>query len=355
MSELNGTDLQELFWRTPGPQSTPLEDFTSAALAIAIGHDERPLIRLLEGVTAWKAESGSPALRLAEVKSPTAHTQEYLPALTKNDAGRLDVVVRLEDAAGLQQDAWIEVKINAPVSGRQCEIYLLQRRARPVPQPFILTLTKTGRLCDDITGISWDDVVAAVEAVKEPEPDRWWGDLVAFLRAEGVVIPPLPPGPVDPADFLPVFRDVNMTIKHLWPDAPKSLHYTGIDRWVLRAYREQHHMFMTGGPFTWGLRPAGDGWEWCVAMGTGTSFHGVFVSADAVREAARAGGLPASWTPTANHRGDRLNVFEKTRPLKGEAAVVAIEWLSQAMHELHDAGLLDPYHEALRAKLDLGA
>jgi len=345
------TDLQRLFWRAPTTLITPLEDFTSEALAIAIRYDPRPLLQVFAN-TEWKSSSGSPLLNLATVVRVTTDTQVYLPVLTKDDSGRLDVVADLEDAAGVRQSVWIEVKINAPVSGKQCKVYLAHREARPAPRPFIVTLTKTRKPCEDITGISWQDIISAVDASANIAPplDRSWAELVAFLRTE-VVLPAL--GGPDPKAFLPVFSATSETIESLWLDPPRPLTRSPGDLKRALGVRMKFYndMLLTGGPLVWGLRATGPEWEWWVAIGTGTNWTRVWVSEAAVHEAAK--GRLLEWTATTERYHDRYLVFEKRRLHEGgESVDEAARWLCEAMRELHDAEVLEPYHAALRKTLD---
>lgn len=57
------SDLGKLFRLRSAPHLEPLENFTTAALAIAIGHDDRPMKQALRAVD-WKYEprEGRPAL-----------------------------------------------------------------------------------------------------------------------------------------------------------------------------------------------------------------------------------------------------------------------------------------------------
>jgi len=219
------------------------------------------------------------------------------------------------------------------------------------PKPVLLTLTKSGTLGNDVTGLSWRQLVASVEAL--PNVDRSWRELAGFLVAEEVVVPPLPAQLVDYRAMLPVFRGVNRTIKRLWPAEPRSLYWrSGLDDAVRRTFEERHHLLLTGGPVTYGLRPVGDNWEWRIAVGTGSDYTRVRVDADAVIQAAWVGRLSGRWT--RSH--DRDAVLKQERPFVSDASTTdIIDWLSGALEELHDAGVLEPYLQAVRTKLELEA
>lgn len=348
------TDLQRLFWRTATTQTTPLEDFVSEVLAIAIGYDRRPLLRVLRAVDSarWMEEWSGRPLDLEGVVGARARTQVHLPRRHQPpiDAGRLDVVVDLEDVSGGTSALWIEVKIDAPLTAHpgqrtQLDVYMDHRRKRPQPPhlPALFTLAKAEPLQWNVTGITWESLVLAIEEL--PDADRWWRDLAAFLRTEGIVPRRLPKDGTDLGWFLSVYMAVNESIKELWPNPPRPLHWRGMEKEV-----GQRKALFTSGPVTWGMRPQDGGWEWWVAIGNG-GYPRVSVPVDDVRTAARDGGLPTTWVPTDDHHGDRIEVFEKRRPLvAGEPATEASQWLSDALRELRDAGVLEPHFQELRRK-----
>jgi hypothetical protein len=87
-------DLQRLFWHSGTAYVSPLEDFSTDALAIAIEHDAEPLLQALRGVSEWKESSGVPSIDFSEVAHVTADTQQYVSA-DGLLGGRLDLVVKL--------------------------------------------------------------------------------------------------------------------------------------------------------------------------------------------------------------------------------------------------------------------
>jgi len=110
-------DLQQLYRRSETKLVSPLEDFTTEALAIAIRHDGAPLLRMLSSVTDWRLGSGAPSIELSTVREVSAETQHYLYH-EGLQGGRLDLVVELTATEGLKQSLWIEVKIDAPLTVR---------------------------------------------------------------------------------------------------------------------------------------------------------------------------------------------------------------------------------------------
>jgi hypothetical protein len=176
--------------------------------------------------------------------------------------------------------------------------------------------------------------------------DRWWTDLAEFLRSDGVVPHRLPRDPIDPGEFLPVYVSVNEVVKALWTSPPRPLHWRGLEKAVLSGSR-----LFTSGPVTWGMRYADEGWEWWVAIAN-RGYPGVSVPVEAIRAAARAGGLPpSSWNPTDDQQKKRIQVFETRRRLvAGETASEAADWIAEALRQLRVAGMLEPHFEAVRTK-----
>ena len=341
-----------------------LEDFTTEALAIAIRHDGRPFIQALKNIpdANWKKESGVPSIDIASIAHVMASTQVSLQAAghtirdgkdeAKIPPGRLDLVVEMRDQSGEVDIAWVEVKVEAGTSGNQLTDYLNRRETLSRPQPFLLTLTKDRSLDSRVTGISWAQLVDAVSDAEQPHQS--WLDLVDFLRARKVVAGEVMAEPTEVDAWLPVFQAVNKAIEAIWRDPPRSLHFaSGLEDAVRGAYRSEHRAYVTAGPIAYGLRPAGDdamwwksGWEWWIAVGTGSAYQEAWVPEDQVLAAAKTGGLPSTWV----RAGDPY-LLEIPCPCAPHApAETVIGWLYAALEELRDAGVLEPYHQKLQAR-----
>src|SRR3954454_22718700 len=246
---------------------------------MAINHDPQPLLRALEGVHDWHEASGRPALDLVNVKSVAAETQVYLPKQDGRRSGYLDLVVTMTDRDGHTAVAWVEVKIDAPLTTRadpldsgarrdQLDVYLEHHRVQP--DTFIVVLAKRGvTVTDKVTSLSWDDIVATAAVLGQAR--NVWTDLQEFLWAQRVVVRPVTGVTGD--ELLPTLESVNGTIAALWVDPPKPLHWeTRLGWWVHLQLRTWGDAMVPGGPLLWGLRPVGDGadtWEWLVAITTG--------------------------------------------------------------------------------------
>ena len=233
------SNLDRMFWQTATKFVSPLENFSSAALAMAINHDPQPFLRALQGIRDWHEGSGSPAIDLVNVKSVTADTQVYLPNEEDRESGYLDLVVTMTDRVGKTAVAWVEVKIDAPITERadpsggrvrrdQLDVYLEHHRVHP--ETFVVVLAKRGiPVTDKVTTLTWDDIVATAAVLGQAR--NVWTDLQEFLGAQRVVIPPV--RGVESEDLLPTLRSVDGTIAALWVDPPKPLHWGNrIRGWV---------------------------------------------------------------------------------------------------------------------------
>ena len=133
-----GSDLGRLYYyaRGDGSPQQAKENFTTEALAIAIGDDPSPMLAALRGVV-WGAE-GSPVA--PEVDGIDAHTQVYVPPDHGYQHSFLDLVLDLTASRATVATVWVEVKIDAPESGKQLEKYECHRLRRE--RTWLLTLSR---------------------------------------------------------------------------------------------------------------------------------------------------------------------------------------------------------------------
>lgn len=340
------SDLGHLFARRPTGEIFDLEDFTTEALAIAIRHDVSPMRRLLAAVETWQESSGRPGIDPASiVAAEDVHTQVILAPIfgadraTRLRAGRLDLVVGTLTAGGARQVFWFENKVDAAESKDQLDVYL-GHRLLSEPPAVVVTLTRTGYLRPDVTSITWDDVAAAVAA--EPSPDAWWTDLVAFLREHDAVLPPMPPGPFDPAALVAVFRAVNAKIATLWPEARPTLHWIqvgALERQLTAMLPREHRMWTTGGPLGYGIEPHEGAWRWRITLGTGSRYRRIWVPSDTFLAKARETGFGTGWTMTEHHGA----IFERTMPHADAALDAIVAWLLASLDDVARRGMVGPY------------
>src|SRR5688572_7468602 len=123
------SDLGRLF-RLSLAAPKPLENFTTEALAIAIGHDDRPIRLALRAVErTCEEEDGRPALApfdfaSADFGSVTAKTQTTLLPGPEVTRGYLDLVLHCIDTQQRQSTIWVEVKVDAGETGVQIANYM---------------------------------------------------------------------------------------------------------------------------------------------------------------------------------------------------------------------------------------
>jgi hypothetical protein len=347
------TDLQRLFYRTANSLVSPLEDFLSEVLRVAILHDGRPLLRMLAGVPEdrWREPSGLPELDVAPdgaTRVLEVETQHILDETDDLESGRLDVRVVLVAGIGHRQEVWIEAKVDAPLTRRpngrtQLDVYLDHRAACALPRPVLVTLAKEPSLDPRVTGLTWKELT---EAVAPGVDDRWWGDLVAFLRADGIAPSPIPDEPHDPAAFMSVFKAANQCLKELSVGAPMSLRWPAIEKAVIGGSRS-----FTAGPMTWGMDHTGGHWAWFVSMAN-HGYPGVTVPVDEVLGAARRVELLGrGWARIDRQQRKRIHLFEKRRTFVGGEADLEIgAWFCEAFHDLVTTEMFEPHFKRVRAK-----
>ena len=207
------SDLGRLFrLSVAGPK--PLENFTSTALAIAISHDQRPMVEALGRVDRKRYKGGAcPVLdhfSTARTARPSigAEVQKTLFPAGELPIGYLDLVLSVRDTAGQESAIWVEVKVDAWESGDQIPVYL-GHAERLSPRPDVITLGRT-EITDKVPFLRWLDVVDAIESISNPH--YTWVSLREFLLEYKIVRPRIPVMPVDAAACIDVIAEVNERI-----------------------------------------------------------------------------------------------------------------------------------------------
>ncbi len=335
------SNLGRLFNRIGTTLQTPIENFTTEALAIAIEHDDEPIRRALKKI-AWPSAVQFDAERVTHVE---ARTQRYLPEADRCREGYLDLVLVLTLTGGEEMEAWVEVKVDSPESDGQLDVYADHARQRE-RRPAIFTLSKSEvRVADrhpkdfEIGWLSWKDLAASIETQGVVPA---WTDFLQFLREHHLAWSPLPPTVVDPEAYLPVLIAVNNQIRERWPDY--SLAWSGIDSSALkRAAREEYtlrnRIVVSGGPITYGLVSSGTGWAWSMTVGC-TNYEHVRLDPGAILHRADRGGLSDPWC----RLGMRHAVLEARLGLTECGAYEhATTWFYERLAELDDKGILIDY------------
>lgn len=156
--------LDRLFTFARAAENSPLENFTTEALAAAVERDPGPLLRALPREVADVAA-------FLEGRVGRVDTQVRVPG------GIVDLVVELVvDGAPLH--LWIEVKAHAGLSGDQLHAYRAAARRWPsTPLPIVFMLCKYP-LTRDVPTLCWNTLRACVT----PDCHHYWLELRDFLE-----------------------------------------------------------------------------------------------------------------------------------------------------------------------------
>jgi hypothetical protein len=249
------SDLGRLF-RLSQSEPKPLENFTTASLAITVNRGQRPLLEALKRVDRSGHEtdsflvldlfarpSSAPVSVLADVQ------RTLFPSGTAR-IGYLDLVLTVKNASMQESVIWVEVKVDAWESGDQIPVYL-EHAGRLLPKPDVITLGRT-KISELVPFLEWADVVRAIESVSNPH--YLWTSLREFLLEETIVRPVVRSLPADAPACIDLIVDVNKRIRQLWPDASLA----GIDS-ALRSSLQKNidrELLAVGGPLV--LRPRVD-------------------------------------------------------------------------------------------------
>lgn len=213
------SDIGRLFRNRAAFGREPIENFTTEALAIAIEHDHRPMVRAFSAIS-WPTVS---PFDPDAVQAVRAHTQHFLAPVDEICFGYLDFVLDVTFGDGGTRTLWVEVKIDSMESGDQLDVYAAHvRRLDPRPAIFILSKTELRSLEHHPEGVelgwlSWRALAEAIENGPDAEDSRW-RDLLAFLYEEGVAWRPLPINTTDATLFVPVLWTINRQIRERWPN-----------------------------------------------------------------------------------------------------------------------------------------
>lgn len=359
--------LSDLFRERSNDDRERLENFTSAALALAINSDPAPFLRVLDTVAGWapdstaRAHAGQLKVELGSVSAVAAKTQVSLfgrPEIA--ETGALDLVVTLGDARGSTQELWVEVKVDAPLTLRgtesdgrprdQLDVYMAHRpldREGSPDDPFIVTLAKDV-VRHDVAALRWLDIYAAARASSD---NFMWQELATFLEQYAIVSPPLPPDLADWSPFVPVFVAVNREMRRLWPPdtVAVNMHTTGVEKQLKFYLKAQGRLMLTAACISYGLREAGGRPEWWIAVADGSGYPNRLRLPIEDVVAAAPPWFRERWTVIETFWVDRTDIYEKRRPM-GVDRDEAIEWLSAALREIHESKVIEPYLAARRQK-----
>lgn len=334
------SNLARLFTYARAEGNRPRENFTTEALAAAIRHDPAPILATL-------ADRG--VLDPTAVRSIDPFTQ-----VTFAGAGIVDLLL-VVSAHGGDQQVWIEVKVDAGLSGHQLDHYrqYIDTATDGVRRDLVLLSPSAIHTRVPHVAVRWREVAAAAVRLAPDLPS--WTDLVSYLREIGMTDRAYPITLRESAaldDAVGLYRKAVDAIA----TTNRQLREEGFPRWV-RADR---------GSTAWANQRVGQqlrqrgrlmafgsnqykGW---ILYGfhsrDGETFASVWLEVDpkrtgerqSVREQADAGGLDTSWLRPLD--GARWQVLVKeARAIAFESEEATADWFVACHRELRDAGVLD--------------
>lgn len=135
------SNFMRLFKYAKAVDSDPLENYTTEALAVCIEHDSSPIIDIL-------CAAGLISLPNADVETLHVHSQVHVAG-----TGILDMVLDAQFANQVST-FWVEIKVNAGLSGNQLERYLKHISGMDVSVRPQLVLLCRDRI-ETIPGMRW--------------------------------------------------------------------------------------------------------------------------------------------------------------------------------------------------------
>ena len=343
------SDLGRLFRLRSTPELEPLENFTTTALAIAIGHDDRPMRAALDRID-WTDEAMPPpprpaglSIALDDSTAITAKTQVTLwPG--DGDLGYLDLVLEVQSAEHGECVIWVEVKVDAWESGSQLTNYRKHASHRE-PVPTIITLGRC-RVRDSFPSLTWADIVAAIDLVQNPH--YAWLSLRDFLVEERIVRRPLPPDltSADSAkELVEVIVEVNGKVRELWPELAWR---DGDLRSKFPKWIEAGETCVSAGPLKYGLMADGEARRWCLAVTASKNYERVVLDARQMLRDAEIGGLPQEWRRHPDRHDVTLERHVSLEQLTLPDEVVL--WFDEGLRQLGDAKIMDRFLAGLAGR-----
>lgn len=336
------SDLGRLF-RLSATGLKPLENFTTAALAIAIVRDPRPIKKALQAIDCTCQENEPhPALVAVKDGLPSgtsigADTQTTLWPVDGIGIGYLDLVLKLGNEQAPENSIWVEVKVDASESGNQLDVYGAHA-ARCSPGPAIITLART-QVRPHVPFLRWSDVVDAIDSI--PDPHYTWLSLREFLLEERIVRPPVPTEPSNVEACIDVVVAVNRRVRERWPHGGLAWAVEGALRSALLRSREaKQDLSAEAGPILHGFAFIEGAWQWRLAFSVARNYEKVPLDPRRVLSDAETGGLPEEWRRNP-YQPEVLERRLQPGGLSSHDDIV--RWFDDGLRQLHHAGVLNSY------------
>jgi hypothetical protein len=260
--------------------------------------------------------------------------------------GRLDLVFDIREGAGIIGAVWVEVKIGAPESGNQLDVYT-RCIAKTNYRVWLVTLAPK-RLRDDVDNLEWNELY---KSVRHPwNPQRSWRDFLAFLEEQNVSKDAL--GPISDAEAAslgPAYQlaqKVSEIVKVLHRELPEIF---GNEVAAKLRWKEGELLNYVGANFrsTGELWGAGNALRYGLTAQDGTAYWTIAVQTDArhrktvegAREKAAEARFGVEWERPAS--GPSV-VVARTRATALVSHEAAVAWFRSRLHELADSGVLAP-------------
>lgn len=316
------------------------ENFTIEALAMAIEDDPRPMVDALNRLNLQ--EAARVGLTVREGRTIRPSTQVMLEG-----GGRLDLVLEVRESRRIIGAVWVEVKIEAPESGNQLDVY---KRCVAKTNYGVWLITLAPRtLRDDVDNLNWNELYKSVRHPLNPKPS--WRDFLAFLEEQNVSNDAL--GPISDAEAASLgpahqlAQKVSEVVKVIHRDLPdlfgreigaklvwkgkggELLNYVGAN------FRSNGELWGTGNALRYGLTAQDGTAYWTVAVQP-DSRHKKAV--DKARKMAEEGRFGVEWERPPN--GPIL--VARTRAAAIDSHEAAVAWLKSRLIELAESRVLEP-------------
>jgi hypothetical protein len=317
-------------------KTRPTENFTTEVLAAAIQTDPTPFLICLAGYGLVHSAD--------DVASVDCRTQSGFPG-----AGIIDLILDVAEPPAFTS-VWIEVKVDAPESGRQIDAYREYLALHPdATRPVLLTLGPRPLRNDvDLIWISWQSVWRSVHEATPTSP--YWRDFALLLEELGMADRDDEPVAARESaalgDAFALFKKVRRALvnvgkeaQHRWSRLGFATSDGAIGRELLASFQRQGRLFVKVGTSSeayllLGIEPRdGESYAsfWVETSRQSTALRGQIISV------ANDAGLPASWERRFSEWGG-LQASARLVTLPSSQAVS--DWYLRCLDELDASGVL---------------
>jgi hypothetical protein len=316
------------------------ENFTTAALSIAIARDPQPFLRAL---AALEWPEALPLDPVETLETDIQYSRYGVPGPDGGPAerGQLDLRVRGITDGSVAWEIWIEAKVAAGVSGGQLNVYERRWREEFAADPLRLVILSRERLLAKrpdgtsipVAWLPWASVAAAIDDVAPA--DSFWRDFLALLSEWSIAGPPSAGDPIEGAHAVTALLwDLNALMRGAHPVEASSVWWPNLKtmaKHVLVQHQNGLGLTTTGVALRYGLATGPDGWRWLVRVDRKLAER----NAAAVDELAAR--LDSSWErpPYGPVLAERTTPYPEL-PVGPDA----LNWIVESINGLRRAGLV---------------